>query len=123
MVSVISILSLLKKILITLKFASRFHRHHFSITAEFWIVFSMFWDTTSNKIFVLFSFFATGHVCVTSSLVSDNICDDTGRNELLGELHAVGTFYFLQSCQRSVYDFCLRDAHHPDEHAGEALIF
>lgn len=39
------------------------------------------------------------------------------------ELPTVGTFSFLQSYQRTVCDFCLRDAHHPDEHAGEVLIF
>lgn len=80
----------------------------------------MFWYTTSNKIFFCLTL---GNVFVTSSLVSDNICDDAGSIELLRELPAVGTFSFLQSYQRTVCDFCLRDAHHPDEHAGEVLIF
>lgn len=80
----------------------------------------MFLYTTSNKIFFCLTL---GNVCVTSSLVSDNICDDAGSIELLRELPAVGTFSFLQSYQRTVCDFCLRDAHHPDEHAGEVLIF
>lgn len=72
-----------------------------------------------HKPILLFS----ANVYLAASLVSYNICDDAGRNELHRSLHAVGTVSIFQSCQRTFCHFCLCDADYPDEHAGQWLFY